>query len=148
MMSVTLPNAQLELSAVMEFENQEWVKNTAQADKTKLTKKHVEPNAAFPFQDDFLVGTIHGKNMYAQPNEKEKRMGIKDAAEIIKITDSNSKSAVGNRVASGSTPSISGFIANATPTRANRTAPIVAEGSMIHPSTGTVGRVDGRLSSK
>jgi hypothetical protein len=32
-MSVTLPNAQSELSAVMEFKNQDWVKNIAQADQ-------------------------------------------------------------------------------------------------------------------
>ncbi len=61
-MSVSLPNAQSELSAVMEFKNQDWVKNIAQADQHNLKKKHVDPNVAFPFQDDFSVGTIHGKN--------------------------------------------------------------------------------------
>ncbi len=61
-MFVTLPDAQLELSAVMEFENHDRVKNIAQADQTNIKKKHVNPNAAFPFQDDLSVVTIHGKN--------------------------------------------------------------------------------------
>jgi hypothetical protein len=55
------------------------VKNIAQADQTNLTKKHVDPNAAFPFQDDYLVRTIHGKNMAAQSNKQEKGTGTKDA---------------------------------------------------------------------
>ncbi len=29
---------------------------------TRHTKAHVNPNVAFPFQDDFSVGTIHGAN--------------------------------------------------------------------------------------
>jgi hypothetical protein len=64
-MSVTSPNVQSELSAVMEFKNQDWVKNIAQADQTNIKKKHVNLNAAFPFQDDFSIGTIHGKNKAA-----------------------------------------------------------------------------------
>ena len=36
-MSVTLPNVQLELSAVKKFENQDWVKNIAQVDQTNST---------------------------------------------------------------------------------------------------------------
>jgi hypothetical protein len=171
-MSVTLPNVQLELSTVKEFKKQDWVKNIAQADQTNLTKKHVDPSSAFPFQDDFLVGTIHGKNMAAQSNKQEKGTGAKDATAVIKIIDDNNnisvlasktqdkllallvqerrknKFAVGNRVASGSTPPVSSLTANATPTRANGTAPIVAEGSTIPSSTGTKGRLDGRPGGK
>ncbi len=84
---MTSPNTQSELSAVKEFKNQDWVKNIAQVDQTNLTKKHVDPNAAFPFQDDFLVGTIHGKNMAAQSNKQEKGLGTKYATAVIKITD-------------------------------------------------------------
>ncbi len=150
-MYVTSPNEQSELSAVMEFENQDWVKNIAQADQTNVKKKHVNPNTVFPFQDDFLVGTIHGKNAAAQSKDQVESTGTKDATEVIKITKNNndisrltsktqdellallvqerhkSKSAVGNRVASSSKPPISGLTANATPTGATGTAPVAAE---------------------
>jgi hypothetical protein len=170
-MSVILPNVQSELSAVKEFKNQDWVKNIAQVKQTNLTKKHVDPNAAFPFQDDFLVGFIYGKNMAAQSNKQKKGMGTKDTTTVIEITDEDNdirltskmqdkllallvqerrknKSAVGNRVASGSTPPVSGLTADATPTGANGTAPIAAEGSTIPSCTGTKGRVDGRPGGK
>ncbi len=78
-----LPNLQLELFSVKEFENQDWVKNIAQVDQTNLTKKHEDLNAAFLFQDDFLVGTIHGKNMAAQSNKQEKGTETKDATAVI-----------------------------------------------------------------
>jgi hypothetical protein len=58
---VTSPNSQSELSAVIEFESQDWVKNLTQADPPK--KQFADPNAAFAFQDGFSVGTIHGTNM-------------------------------------------------------------------------------------
>ena len=45
--SVTLPTAQLELSAVMEFKNQDWVKSIAQLDQTTVKKKHVDLNVVF-----------------------------------------------------------------------------------------------------
>jgi hypothetical protein len=71
LMLVSLPNAQSEFSAAMEFENQDWVKNIAQANQTNLKQKwHVNPNAAFPFEDDFSVGTIHGKNMVPHRNPR------------------------------------------------------------------------------
>jgi hypothetical protein len=60
--AVTLPTSRSELSAVMEFENQDWVKNLAQADNSVPTKKYFNPNAAFSFREDFSVGTIHGTN--------------------------------------------------------------------------------------
>jgi hypothetical protein len=88
-MFMTFPNAQLELSAVMEFKNQDWVKNIAQADQTNVKKRHVNPNAAFLFQDDFSVGTIHGKNKAAQPKDQVEGTGAKDATKVIKITKNN-----------------------------------------------------------
>jgi hypothetical protein len=48
---------------VIEFESQDWVKNLAQADTNPPKKQFADPNAAFPFQDNFSVGTIHGTNM-------------------------------------------------------------------------------------
>ena len=110
--------------------------------------------------------------MAAQSNKQEKGTRTKDATAVIKITDDNddinmltsktqdkllallvqerrkNKSAVGNRVASGSTPPVSSLTTNATPTRANGTAPVAAEGSTILSSTGTKGRVDGRPGGK
>jgi hypothetical protein len=90
-MSVTSPNVQSELSALMEFENQDWVKNKniAQADQTNIKKKHINPNAASPFQDDFSVGTIHGKNKAVQTKDQVEGTGAKDATKVIKITENN-----------------------------------------------------------
>jgi hypothetical protein len=171
-MYMTLPNAQSEFSTVMEFENQEWVKNIAQADQTNVKKKHVDPNAAFPFQDDFLVRTIHGKNEAVQPKDQVESTGAKDATKVIKITKNNkdisvltsktqevlpallaqerskSKSTVGTQVASGSNSPVNGLTDDATPTRATGIALIAAEGPSIPPSTGTKGKVDGRPGGK
>ncbi len=157
---MTSPNVQPELSAMMEFKNQDWVKNIAQADQTNVKKKHVNPNAAFPFQDDFLVGTIHGKNEAAQPKDQVEGTGTKDATKVIKITKNDddisvltskmqdglptllaqerckSKFTVGTRVASSSKPPVSGLTANATTTGATGTAPIAAEEPLIPPRTG------------
>jgi hypothetical protein len=171
-MSMTSPNAQSELSAVMEFKHQDWVKNIAQADQHNLKKKHVDPNAAFPFQDDCSVGTIHGKNMATQSKDQADGMGTKDTTKFIKISDTDndisvltfkmhgklltllvqerrkSKSAAGNRDASGSMPLVSSLTANATPTGATGTGPDAAERSSIPSSAGTKRRVDGRPGGK
>jgi hypothetical protein len=42
------------------------------------TKKHVDPNVAFLFQDDFSVGTIHGANTKAT---------IPSTSDIVEIQD-------------------------------------------------------------
>ncbi len=49
------------MSVVYEFKSLDWVKNIVQANHNS-TKKHVDPTAAFNFEEDFSVGTIHGKN--------------------------------------------------------------------------------------
>ncbi len=90
---MTSPNAQLELSAVMEFKNQDWIKNIAQADQSNIKMKHVNPNTAFPFQDDLSVGTIHGKNKAAQPKDQIEGTGAKDTTKVIKITKNTKTSA-------------------------------------------------------
>ncbi len=49
--AVTLPSAQLEMSAISDFEQQEWVRNLAQEDQSKSAKmKHINPNMSFPLQ--------------------------------------------------------------------------------------------------
>jgi hypothetical protein len=110
--------------------------------------------------------------MAAQSNKQEKETGTKDATAVIGITDDEddismltskmqdklltflvwerckNKSAVGNWVASGSTPPVSSLTADATPNGANGTALVAAVGSTIPSSTSTEGRVDGRPGGK
>jgi hypothetical protein len=66
-------SAQSEMSAIAEFKQQDWVKLLAHNNHPQqMTKKHVNPNVAFPFQDDFLVGSIHkGNAKAATPSTKE-----------------------------------------------------------------------------
>jgi hypothetical protein len=166
-MSVTSPTSQSELSVIIEFENQEWVKNLAQANKTNHKKNYVAPNTVFPFQDDFSVGTIHGTNMKAPSKDQSA-----EEAKVIKIVNDDKdvsilttktqdeilalllqerqkrKSAIGRWAASGTDPLVSGPTANATPAGATGTVPLAAEGSQIPPSTGNKGRVDGGLVGK
>ncbi len=149
--------------AVIEFKSQDWDKNLAQAVANPPKKQFADPNAAFSFQDNFSVGTIHGTNM----KPLLKNQGA-EKTKVIKIVDNNnnvsilmtktqdellalllqerrkSKSAIGRRAASGTNPLVSGPTANATPAGATGTAPVSAEGSQIPPSTGNKGRVDGR----
>ena len=67
---ITTPNDKSDADAIREFEAQEWVKALVDSGATaakSTKKKHVDPNAAFPFSDDFSVGTIHGnKNVRAE----------------------------------------------------------------------------------
>jgi hypothetical protein len=52
--------AQSEMAAIVDFEQQDWVKQLTQdGNPQNTTKNHVDPNVAFPFQDKFSVGTIH-----------------------------------------------------------------------------------------
>jgi hypothetical protein len=157
---VTSPRSLSEMSAVYEFESLNWVKNIVKADHNP-TKKHVDPTAAFNFEEDFSVGTIHGKNdaVHARTTNKE-------ATEVIELTgDDNvsvltsktqdklatvttqkrreSATTAGIQVATGSRPPAIGHIANATPAKATGTVPVTAEGSLISASTGTDGSVDG-----
>jgi hypothetical protein len=160
--TVTSPTLRSELSVVIQFENQDWVKNLAQADNSTPKKNFVDPNLAFPFQDDFSVGTIHGTNM--KPPSKDKK---EEDAEVIEIVDDDddvsvlttktqdellalllqerqkSKSAIGRRAASGTDTLVSGPTADTTPAGETGTAPVAAEESQIPESTGKEGRVDG-----
>ena len=161
-MSVILLNSQSELLAVIKFENQDWVKNLAQANNNPPKKYFVDPNAAFPFQDDFSVGMIHGTNMKALSKEQ----GAEEAEVIEIVNDDNDvsvlttktqdkllalllqerqkrKSAIGRRAASGTDPLVSGPTSNTAPAGATGTAPVAAAGSQIPTSTGNKGMVNG-----
>ncbi len=124
--AVTSPSAQSEMSAITEFEQQDWVKLLTQDSGDQQPKKvHVNPNAAFLFQDNFSVGTIHGAKAKTPTQDTA---AAPAAAEIVEIQDDDgnvsvltlkttSKAqtdvAVRCLVVSGSNP-ISGPAANST----------------------------------
>jgi hypothetical protein len=77
---VTSPRVQTEMAAIAEFEQQDWVQQLTGGDKQNIgAKQHVNPNVAFPFDDDFLVGTIHRANAAKQPTP--------DARAVVEIQD-------------------------------------------------------------
>ncbi len=68
--TVTSPRGQSEAADVAEFENQDWVKDILSGDsssKKRSAKAYVNPNVAFPFKDNFYVGTTHGANTPQPP---------------------------------------------------------------------------------
>ncbi len=85
--TVTLPHAQSEMAAVVEFKNQDWVQDILQTSFAQgVTKLYVDPNMAFPFQDDFLVGTIHGANARPANSTNQQAENAKgNNEEVIKI---------------------------------------------------------------
>jgi hypothetical protein len=142
------------MSAVYKFESLDWVKDIVNA-KHNPTKKHVDPTAAFNFEEDFSVGTIHGKN-----NAIHAATTGKGATTAIELSDNNNVSmltskmqdntdalvkqeqrrsmrSAGDRVATGSRPSAIGPTADATPAEATGLGPVAAEGSQIPLHTGT-----------
>ncbi len=147
--AVTSPSAQLKMSVVAEFEQQDWVKLLSQdSGGRQPTKAHVNLNVAFPFQDNFSYGTIHGAN---QKTSTPGAAAAQTAAEIVEIQDNEdnvsvltakttskvlTNDAIGSRVASGSNP-VSG------PTSAS-TQPDAASGGLEDPaSNGPAGRAVG-----
>jgi hypothetical protein len=108
------------VSAIVEFEQQDWVKLLAQNNHPKqMTKKHVDPNVAFPFQDDFLIGSIHEGNAKATTLSMKEVVEIKDNKDDISIlmtkttSGAQSEVIVGSQVSSGSNL-VSGPTANST----------------------------------
>ncbi len=100
-----------------------------------------------PFQDDSLVGTLHGANDKAVTPNMNEVVEIQDNEDEVSIlttkTAGNMQSEVivGSRVASGSNP-VSGPTANSTP-------PGAASGGSEDPtSAGPAGRANGGLTSK
>jgi hypothetical protein len=115
--AVTSPSAQSEMAVVAEFKQQDWVNLLSQdSGGRQPTKAHIDLNMAFPFQDDFYIGTIH------KVNQKTSTPGTAAAqmvAEVIEIQDDEDKVSVltakttskvltnvpvGSRFASGSIP--------------------------------------------
>jgi hypothetical protein len=151
--AVTSPRSLSEMSAVYKFESLEWVQNIVQTDLAPK-RKHVDPTAAFNFEEDFSVGTIHGRNN-ALPTRK---VGT-DATAVIEVVEDDDGSVIsskmqdgleasgGARVASGSTLPVIGLTTKTTPAEATWTTP-AAEGSPISPVPGQGGSVDGRPGGK
>ena len=92
---VTSPRSLSEMSAVYEFESLDWLKNIVQTDRN-LKKKHVDPTAAFDFEDDFSVGTIHGKN----DDIHTRKVGI-DTAAVIDVADDDEVSIISPKTQDG-----------------------------------------------
>jgi hypothetical protein len=116
-----LPRAQTKTAAIADFKQQDWVKQLTQEENPRQsTKKHLNPNMAFPFQDDFSIGTIHGTTAKATTPSSSDIVEIQDNKEDITIlttktaSGAQSEVVVGSRVASGSNP-ISSPTANSTP---------------------------------
>jgi hypothetical protein len=136
--------AQSEMTAIVDFKQQDWVKHLTQdGNPQNTTKKHVDPNAAFTFQDKFSVGTINGANAKATTPNVPEAVKVKDNVEGISALKTKTSSGVqsevvvGSRVTPGSNP-VSGPTADSIPPRA-------ASGGLDDPSsTGPAGRAKGR----
>jgi hypothetical protein len=172
---VTSPHAQSEMAAVMEFENQDWVQGIIQATPNFTKEKaYIKPNVAFPFQDDFLVGTIHSANAgtnkstpHQAASDKSHNKGVigildngndddvivltsktqdKLVALLVQARKKLSGASVGSRVASGSDlPPGSSSVAMQSQTNVGGQESILANSA----SSGTEGNnVGGNASSR
>ncbi len=72
-----------------EFKNQDWVQCILQASSAPgMIKSYIDPNVAFPFQDDFLVGTIHGAKARSANSTNQQAANAKGNNEgFIKILE-------------------------------------------------------------
>jgi hypothetical protein len=119
--AVTSPQTQTKIAAIADFEQQDWVKQLMQeGDARHPAMKHVNPNMAFSFHDDFSVGTIHGATTKASIPNTANVVEIQDDEDNISVLTTKTASgvqsdvAVGSWVASDSNP-VSGSTANSTP---------------------------------
>jgi hypothetical protein len=138
---VTSPRAVTEMAATAKFEQQDWVRQLTGVNATQSAKQqHVDPNMAFPFGDDFSVGTIHSakaKTKVASPAMNEVVV-IQDNNDDVSVlttrTAANNQSevTVGSRVASSSNPAIG-------PTAKPTQTETASGGSPDPPSAGLAG---------
>ncbi len=143
---VTSPRAMTEMAAIAEFEQQDWVQQLTGGGSTSNVpaRQHVDPNVAFPFEDDFPIGTILGANTNAKQsfltaNEAVEIQDNKDKVSILTtktIADNQSEVVVGSRVASGSNPVVG-------PTTKSTQTETASRGSTDPASAGLAGRVAG-----
>ncbi len=100
------------MAAIAEFEQQDWVQHLTGGGSTShgAAKQHVDLNVAFPFIDNFSVGTINGANATAKPSSPtvNKVVEIQNDEDNVSVlmtktrADNQSKVVVGSRAASGS----------------------------------------------
>jgi hypothetical protein len=141
---VTSPRAMTKIAAIAEFEQQDWVQQLTGGGITLNVpaRQHVNPNVAFPFEDDFSIVTIHEANANAKQssptaNEVVEIQDDEDKVSVLTtktIADNQSEVIVGSWVASGSNPVV-GPTAESTQTK-------TASGGSTDPaSAGSAGRV-------
>jgi hypothetical protein len=142
---ITSPRAQTEMAAIEEFEQQDWVQQlTEGGSKTNGTaKQHVDPNAAFPFDNNFSVGTIHGVNATKPPtteaNEVVEINNDEDDVSVLTTktrADNQPEVVVGSRAAPGSNPVVG-------PAAAPNNTETASGGSSDPASSGPVGGAAG-----
>jgi len=108
-----------------------------------VVKQHVDPNVAFPFDDDFSVGTIHGANTAKQPTPTAGAVvEIQDDEDDVSILTTNTGAdnrpevVVGSQAPSGSNPVVG-------PTAAATQTETASGGSSDPASTGPAGGAAG-----
>ncbi len=116
---------------------------------------HVNPNAAFPFQDNFSIGRIHGAKAKTPTQDTAaalataKIVEIKDDDNHISVLTSKTTSkaqtniAVGCRVATGSNP-VSGSTSNFT--QSKTASGESKDPTIASPASGASGGPDGKQS--
>ncbi len=81
-----MPKVQSEEAEIADFEQQDWVRQSVQEENQgQSTNKHVDPNVAFPFQDDFSIGTIHGTNAKTTTPSSSNIIEIQDNKDVISV---------------------------------------------------------------
>jgi hypothetical protein len=142
---VTSQRAQIENAAIAEFEHQDWMQQlTGEGKQTKgAAKQHVDPNVAFPSDDNFSIGTIHGANTAKQPTPTPRAVvEIQDDKDDVSVlttktgADNQPEVIVGSRASSSSNPVVG-------PTAAATQAETVSGGpsdpTSVGPAGGAVG---------
>jgi hypothetical protein len=106
-------------------------------------KQHVDLSVAFPFDDDFSVGTIHGEiATESPPPEANEVVDIHDKEDDVSVlttktrADNQLEVVVGRRAASGSNPVVG-------PTAAPTNTKTASGGSSDPASSGPVGGAAG-----
>ena len=106
-------------------------------------KQHADPNVAFPFDDDFSVGTIHRANAAKQPTPNAGAVvEIQDDEDDMSIlttktgADNQPEVVVGSRASSNSNPVVG-------PTAAASQTKTTSGGSSDPASTGPAGEAAG-----
>ncbi len=147
---VTSPRAVTEMAAIAKFKQQDWVQQLTEVNATQSAKQqHLDPNVAFPFGDDFLVGIIHGANARTKVTSPalNEVVEIQDNDDDMSIfttrTAANNQLevTVGSRVTSGSNPAIG---PTAKPTKTKTASGGSPDPASAGPAGGNAGGPNGK----